>query len=123
MNPLLLLTPLEAYGFLCSSPGYTPPLLLGLFPVWPLGQTEKTEAHVDPCSGQFQAFPSLSCTRTVISSNCVLTRIWNVNNTVCLIEIGAFGSTFALDYIPSSFVCNFKVLLLAVVKILVRLPS
>lgn len=40
-----------------------------------------TRTHVS-----FRPFPSFSWTRTLLSSNSVLTRIWNVNSTVCLIE-------------------------------------
>lgn len=37
--------------------------------------TKRTEVPVDLCSGQCQIFPSFSCTRTLLSSNWVLTRI------------------------------------------------
>lgn len=100
----LLLSPLEERVFLSAlPPRSTHPLLLGAVPVRPPGGTEKvmwTRAQVS-----FRPYPPLFfATGTLLSSNCVLTRICNVNSTACLVEIGEFVSTFGHDYIPSSSV-------------------
>lgn len=79
----LLLSPLEECVFLSAlPPSSTHPLSLRAVPVWPPSGTEMimwTRAQVS-----FRPYPPFFffATRTLLSSNCVLTRIWNVNSTV-----------------------------------------
>lgn len=98
----LLLSSLEECAFLSAlpSPVYPPPYHLepSLFGL-PVERRRLCGPVLRSVSGLTLLF---FATRTLLSSNCVLTRIWNVNSTVCLIEIEEFVSTFGLDYMPSS---------------------
>lgn len=76
----------------------SPSVTWSFLSLWSPGEMEEAEVLVALCSGPLQRFPFYFCTRTPLSSNCVLTRIWNVHNAVCcLIEIGVslyIGNSF-----------------------------